>query len=306
MIPDRGASPSTGRSRTRTLQAAVAALFLAACALTVYITLHSISAHEARDKAAIGDQVHNVAREIEGYLAERQDRVQAFAVTHRDLLNALASAPDNLNLRQSIAVRLRKEFPGYFTFTLADRDGHDLIDDLEGFVGEACVASIRSYVSHLTSGQDGDGNYRTVIHPQANNYHFDVMAPWTDGEQVKGVFFVSFFPTVLRGALQANQGEGHQLAIVNQTRPSLLEVNTLGARDKISVRRDINLTDDERARIAATEDIALSHWRVIGYPNADAYAQYRADAWLKAAIALSLICLVAGASMLAISRRRTT
>ncbi|WNK00639.1 hypothetical protein L2D14_04250 [Thalassospiraceae bacterium LMO-JJ14] len=284
----------------------IAALFLIACGLTVYGTLQDIRASVERDNEILAAEVRDAAQEIERHLADRQKLVQQFADENPARLNALADTPNDAELRHRIAASLRQRFPGYFTFTIADRDGNDLIDDLEGFVGTACVDSIREYVGHLTSPTGAGADYRTVIHPQANNYHFDVMAPWMDGDDVKGVFFVSFFPTALRSILQANQGAGHQLAIINTARPYLLEVNSLGARDKISARRDINLTQDEQARIKAAVDIPGSYWRVVGYPRANLHEQYRADAWFRTSMILSLIGFIAGAAAMLVGKRRRT
>lgn len=301
MTPEN--SPKQGRLRLSL--SVIAALFLIACGLTVYVTLHDIRASVERDDDILTAEVRDAAKEIERHLTDRHKLVQQFAAGNTDLLNAIAADPSDIALRQQAAASLRQQFPGYFTFTIADRDGNDLIDDLQGFVGTACVDSIREYVGHVT-GSTGAADYRTVIHPQANNYHFDVMAPWTDGDDVKGVFFVSFFPTALRSILQAHQGAGHQLAIINTARPYLLEVNTLGARDKISVRRDINLTEDEQARIKAAVDIPGSYWRVVGYPRANLHGQFSADAWFRAGLILSLIGFVAGTAAIVIGNRRRT
>lgn len=292
------------RTRPRRLLAAVAAALLVACGGVAYFTVQHLHTVERAYETRLDEGVRAAAHEITQYLESRQKKVKAFAIENRIALNAFAEDVGNDVLRRQIADRLRRAFPGYFTFTIADRDGVDLVDDLEGFVGRACQLSIQEYVEHLGGAPNGTSDYRTVIHPQANNYHFDVMAPWTDGIALNGVFFVSFFPTHLRSALIANESPGYWLAIINTDRPDLIEVTAAGARDKVSVRRDINLTQDEIARIKAARDIPGSHWRVAGILDKDVMKDARNDAWFNAAMVLALAAFAGGGILLLAPRAR--
>jgi len=290
-------TPQGRRARSRILLIVVVTAALFACAAVVYFTQQNIRSAERRHEILLGTEVSAAANSITAYLESRQQQVKDFAREQSPLLNELAGNAQSAVLHRQIGNILRLRFPGYFTFTIADRDGTDLIDDLDGFVGDACKLGIREYVEHLAASGNGTANrtadYRTVIHPQANNYHFDVMAPWSDGDVLKGVFFVSFFPTQLRGTLNAHQSPGHALVIINTDRPYLIEVTAAGARDKISLRRDINLTDNEIAQIRATQDIPGSHWRVVGYVEPDLLKRARTDAWFDAAIFLTFVIVAA-------------
>ncbi|MBO6519302.1 MAG: cache domain-containing protein [Rhodospirillales bacterium] len=279
------------QSTRRAPLAILAAVLLIAAGITVYIAFAAIRDNEARHAARLNDGVRAAADSIESYLDDRQARVRAFSEKYNLLLGFYAGEPGNEVLRQRIGDALRRDFPGYFTFTIADQEGTDLIDDLDGFVGEICKMSIRDFVGDVRKRGHGGADFRTEIHPQANNYHFDVMAPWTDGDTLKGVFFVSFFPTELRTILSRNQDDDHRLVIIHADRDPLIEVSTLGARDKISMRRDINLTADEVALIKASQDIPGSRWRLVGLTRPGLLARHRADIWFKAGIVISLIVL---------------
>ncbi len=281
----------------------LAAALLIAAGVTVFIALSAIRDNETRHAAILNDGVRAAADSIESYLGDRQARVRAFSEKYTLLLGFYAGGSGNEVMRQRIGDALRREFPGYFTFTIADQDGTDLIDDLEGFVGDACQMSIQEYVVDLKKSGHGGADFRTVIHPQANNYHFDVMAPWTDGETLKGVFFVSFFPTELRAILNRHQGDDHRLVLVHAERAPLIEVSTLGARDKVAARRDINLTAEEVSLIAAERDISRSQWRLVGYTRPGMLAQYRADVWFKAGIVLCLLVMAGALVHWHLSRR---
>lgn len=280
-----------------------AAALLIAAGVTVFIALSAIRDNEARHAAILNDGVRAAADSIESYLGDRQARVRAFSEKYALLLGFYAGDPGNEVMRQRIGDALRRDFPGYFTFTIADQDGTDLIDDLEGFVGDACQMSIQEYVVDLKKSGHGGTDFRTVIHPQANNYHFDVMAPWTDGDTLKGVFFVSFFPTELRAILNRHQDDDHRLVLIHAERAPLIEVSTQGARDKVSARRDINLTAEEVTLIAAERDIARSQWRLVGYTRPGVLAQYRTDVWFKAVIVLCLLVMAGALVHWHLSRR---
>lgn len=280
----------------------VIAVTLLACTVTAAVTYMNVRASEDGHAERLAAGTDAAAADIESYLTESRNLVSAIAREHQKLLTAYAGQPESAELRHEIGKALRGAFPDYFTFTIADRTGEDLIQDIEGFVGEACQANIREYVTHLADA-GGSADYRTVIHPQANNYHFDVMAPWSDGDRLKGVFFVSLFPTRLQGILQTHQSPGHRLALINRERPYLIEVSAGGARDRISLRREINLTDDEIAAIAAKRDIPGSRWRLVGYTNPEHRARERTDAWVVAIIVIFLLIAGGGAAAWMLSTR---
>lgn len=269
----------TGRPR-RTPLLLLTVLTLLGCGISVFTTLRDIDEIEARHRALLEDEVRRTARDIAGHLAERQRLIGTFVAEHIDLVNRFAADPGNESLRQQIGGLLRERFPLYFTFTIADPAGRDLVNDIEGLVGQACQSDIQEYVEHLSGAEEGEAHYRTVIHPQAGHYHYDVMAPWSAAGTLKGVFFVSFFPGKLAAVIRANQSTGHLLAVVNTDQPQLLEFSAEGARDKIALRRDIRLSDAEIQSIMARENVPNSRWRVIGSVRTDILAKERADQWV--------------------------
>ena len=288
----------------RAILIALAILTGLGCGVTVYMTLRAIAADEARHVTQLEADARNAARGIEDYLGERQRLVRVFVQEHLDLVNRFEENPESQALRQEIANLLRQQFPSYFTFTIAGPNGRDLVNDIEGLVGEVCLLDIEEYVHQLSDAEHGEAHYRTVIHPQAGHYHFDVMTPRSDGDQLKGVFFVSFFPGPLAGILRANQSPGHSLSVVNTDQPDLLEFGTEGARDKISLRRDIRLDTIEMNNVVARADIAHSRWRVIGSIKPDFLAQERSDRRVVAIMIMIAIVCGSTAAAFWVTRKR--
>ena len=252
------------------------------CGVTAYMTLQAISADAARHAALLEEEVRQTSQKIEAYLNERQRVVRVFVQEHLDLVNRFEQNPESETLRQEIGNLLRQQFPSYFTFTIAGPNGSDLVNDIDGLVGQACQLNIQEYIHQLRGAEHGEAHYRTVIHPQAGHYHFDVMSPRADADELKGVFFVSFFPGPLVTIIRANQAPGHVLSVVNTDQPDLLEFSADGARDKISLKRDIRVSDSEMDSVMARAEIPHSRWRVIGSVRPEILAQERADRWVTA------------------------
>lgn len=292
-----------GRLRkSRLTVSLVAGAVLLIAAGTGYFTHLQNIEIETRHSTIIQSEVTEAANAIQALITDRERQIQAFSVDNEALLEAFAADVDDEALRAELDARLTRWFPGYFTFTLADEHGTDLIDDIEGFVGNACQANIREYVAALEAASNGHAGYQAVIHPQANNYHFDVMAPWRIDGTLKGVFFVSFFPKALSDILRSYQSPDHHLALVHRERDYLIEVTAQGARDLIASMRDINLTSDEISEIRAQEDIDSSVWRVVGYAEPGLLAELKLRNWLIAIFIIGFTTLGGGISLWRILR----
>ncbi|WP_193170136.1 hybrid sensor histidine kinase/response regulator [Nisaea nitritireducens] len=295
------------RGGTRATVALVVGAVLLVAGASLYFAALQNSEIENRHTEILTSEVQEAANAVEQFVTGRQRLVEAFAFDNRDLLEAYAEDVGDESLRTRVDDSLQRWFPSYFTFTLADRDGEDLIDDLEGFVGRQCQDNIQSYVSRLVADTP-DAGYKTVIHPQANNYHFDIMAPWRSGERLNGVFFVSFYPDVLQSLIRSYQSPGHYLTLVHRERDYLIEINADGARDRIAAHREISLTDGEIGEIRASVDIPGSVWRLVGYVEPGLIDAESAENWWSAGFVL-LFILIAGTlslwKILALDREQT-
>lgn len=302
-IPPRDGKTSNGARRWIS---AVIALFVIASSIAVFFTFHRIDTFEASHASALNAEAENAKSEIEIYLDTRRSIVRRFAETNAGLLHQLEMHPDDEGLRLRVGNILRELFPRYFTFTITDTDGNDLIDDIEGFVGEVCIRNIQEYVRDFRHVPGADAHYQTVIHPQPGHYHFDVMVPWSTEGTIKGVFFVSFFPGEIQRILLADQGPGHRLVLVHKDQPDLIEVSAAGSRDKIAMRRDIRLSDDEIALILAETPIAGSNWRIVGYVRPGLFDAFRSDVWFDTALLVFVFALSATAIVVFLAKRRRT
>ena len=276
--------------------------FLLLSFLIVFFTDRDITAYENNQAAILEASTEKAAYTIERFIDTRRRHIEAFSQDHADLIQRYLEEPDSQNLRRAIEMRLRRWFPQYFTFTVADTSGEDMIDDLEGFVGRICKASIRAFAD----AHAGTGSHKhlddVIIHPLANNYHFDIMAPWQTNGRLMGVFFVSFFPKSIAEILRSFESPGHQLILANRDRPGLIEVTDQGARDVISTRRDINLTGAETEAVLFRRPVQGSRWELVGLPVAGLFAGYAERAWRDAVILIGVLLLATSLAIIAMGR----
>ena len=273
--------------------------FVVALALTTMFTRQDIAGFEANHRRIVSSEIANAKAAIELFLRDRNRMVRTFAAENSDQLTRLAANPDDAGLHGDVQASLKRWFPSHFTFTIADTEGVDLLDDLEGFVGTVCKRGIAEFSRRAdAAGQP----YAAFIHPQPHNYHFDLMAPWRQNGSLKGVFFVSFYPKLLENILRSYETQGHHLMLVNRMRPGLIEITAGGARDVISVGRDIYLTDRERRDIVLEYEVAGSLWNIVGIPDAGLFDAYAREKWENAAFTIAVMFFLATFALWAGSR----
>lgn len=257
------------------------------------LTHREISAFEDRHVSIIESETKEAALAIEAFLAGQRRHVRTFALEKSGLLDVYSQNIENPKLRAEIDESLARWFPNYFTFTIANVKGEDLVNDLEGLVGPACQQNIQEYVASIQQETAEHAVFQSVIHPQPHNYHFDVMAPWQGPDGLQGVFFVSFYPETVQKILNSHQSPGHFLALVHKQRDNLIEITADGARDHISTHRDIYLSDLEIENIRSRRDVDGSLWRVVGYLQPGLIGDFKQSHWLSAAVLLCLLLATA-------------
>jgi len=248
--------------------------------LTAWFVQRNIQNFNDNHARIFESEVSSAVSSIENFLNARSRLIKTFASEKSDQLFALLRDPDNDEMREQISASLKRWFPEHFTFTLADRKGTDLIRDLEGFVGQVCVNSIGMFLEDQEKAGPGHEHfYEPEIHPQAFNYHFDMMSTWNHDGKVQGVFFVSFYPRLIQEILGSYESQGHNLLLVNRNRETLIEVTSGGARNEIAKSREINLTDWEVANAVKRVRIKNSRWDLVAVPAPGLFSDFAKRQW---------------------------
>ena len=261
----------------------------------------NIAAYEQNQQALAQSEVQVVAADVGRFVEGQNRRISAFAIDNLADIIALTTDPTNDELKAWISERLKRWFPDFFTFTVADAEGTDLIDDLEGFVGGVCKADIKSFVTnvralpgqgHRFSDAFAGNAYKAFVHPQANNYHFDSMAPLINAGEVVGAFFVSFYTSRIQDLLANYQSAGHRLMLIHQEREGLIEISAQGTRDMFAQNRDIRLSEDEMKSIRAEMDVPGTRWRAVAIPNVAVLDANKAGFYQNMAYQLTAVAVI--------------
>jgi len=215
------------------------------------------------------------AEDLETLLNEMQRSMRLFANQEQPLFEAITAQPDNDTLWDQLGKTAKDYFPEYFGFTLTDANGNVLRPDFETRVDEVCLQDIHTFIDHAYRDQG-------YIHPNPLGYHFDIMVPWGTQEQLRGVFFLSFYPDLLARILRWAQLPEHELLLLRGDRPGLIEITAQGSRDLLE--RPFFLDSDELARLSYTRKIAGTRWELVDLPAAGLFHDEATRNWANAAI----------------------
>lgn len=203
------------------------------------------------------------SQEIAAFIAEKKRLVALFAQDHRELINQLVQDPENEDLYDQLNDRIALYFPDYFAFTISNHRGKPSLEDFDGFIGELCINDLQ-YFSNTTI-------QKHRIHPNAEAYHFDVLAQLDKG--TGAILFISFHADVLGTILSNAQASGHELLITLPEASNLIEVTDKGARINVP-RNDYRLSGEEKQRILLSTSIPNTQWTVVDIHNQTLFTDY--------------------------------
>ncbi|MBL3616886.1 MAG: EAL domain-containing protein [gamma proteobacterium endosymbiont of Lamellibrachia anaximandri] len=216
------------------------------------IVIQRIEANRAHHMDLAANSVKMTANEISRMIGEKRRLLHIFSNYESGLIDAIDADPEDEEAQERLNQRVLSYFPDGFAFTLADRDGSPLYDDLSGAVGELCQLKI----SDFAAGKDD----LIQIHPNPNQYHFDIMV--TTSRQDGLVFFVSFQTTLLQNLLRISHRHQHQLILLNTEKPNLIEVTEEGNRYELQLENP-TLTEEMAGRILARQNVPGTLWELV-------------------------------------------
>lgn len=258
----------------------VSAVFILITAIILIIYTmkreQEFKAHNSDFQKAI---VHGAAYAVDQHLQSKHKSLRLFLDEYSAQVFRLNRFPGDERTAQDIKVRLQQRFDDFFTFTITDKTGVPTLVDIESLVGEACKTDLHNYSRTVTRDSKQVKN-EVFIHPQPYNYHYDIMAPLYEHGAEPRIFFSSFYLKKIVDILRTHEVPGHNLMLVRQSKPSLIEVTREGARDVLTRERE--LSEEELKRVTVYENIQGSDWRLINLPDINYQNQYTRGLWVEA------------------------
>lgn len=222
----------------------------------------------------LNNSVHSIAVKIEALIKERTRVISAIANDNRTLLSKMLADPDNDSLIEAFEKQLRSYYPDFVTYTIVDKQGNRVPNDMGELVGDACVNDIQKFQRgdiHLSEISGNITVYKPIIHPQAFNYHFDIMGLWDSEQDSNNVLFVSYVATDLSTVIRDYQNNAQSIYLVRAQDPQMIEVSVNGSRDRLN--RDPQLSPIELQSIMTSEAIPGTRWQVVGQPSTNLLAE---------------------------------
>ncbi|MEN8129980.1 MAG: EAL domain-containing protein [Pseudomonadota bacterium] len=238
-------------------------LFLVLMLLFVTLLLIGYAELSHRDfldhhKALAAKATEGASRLVSIYLQGKRRDLVLFASEHRKLIEALATGPQDNDKYLQLQAKVAEYFPDYMAFSIADHHGELLVADFDGRIDEVCINDIRGFAKQ-------ERPQRVFIHPNPLGYHFDVMVRWEGLSREGGIFFVSFLVQPLTQILVDSELSAHQMMIIHQNIPGLIELTPHGSR--IDLQREFMLSPQELSRIIYTREIPNTRWKLVDIPS---------------------------------------
>jgi len=191
-----------------------------------------------------------LSNQIKFFIEEQQRQVRLFAYNNASIINKYLQDPDNSKIEQQLETLLSNRFTSYFSFTIIDKKGNLYRESFGNKINDLCKADIKVFTSTRTN--------LPRIHPNADMYHFDVMANLKNDN----ILFVNFNAELLGKIISNIQSPGHQLIIALEKDNVLIEVTEHGPRNKV-FRPNYNLDNHEKTQILSSLKIPSTQWSAI-------------------------------------------
>ena len=261
----------------------ISLLFVATAMTMIMYTKQRETAFLDRQMLVHKAIVHGTAFAVSEQILNEQRDIQLFTDEYQQLITRLTQYPTDEATRASLNTRLHQRFPDALTFTITNSQGATILSDIDSLVGATCRTEIADYY-RLAKTAGAKARTPVLIHPQPDNYHYDVMAQVGDV-----VFFVSILPKVVTEILRNHQIPGHELILVRAQDLSLIEIAAKGVRDVLV--RDTRLSQEEQQRIRAAENVIGTEWRLIDLPEPQFADEYQRQLWKEATMVLMILAL---------------
>lgn len=222
----------------------------------------------------------SVSREIEATLEDLRRDVAIFTAENSELLSNIYRDKDYesrafINLKNA----LERRVPDMFTFTIANEEGTDILDEFNFNVGDICKIDIQNFVLNTY-------RQKIRIHPLPGGYHFDVMVPFVGFNNEVLVFFVSFIPREISRILESYSNPNYEVIVSSTLHQGLIEITEHGSRDMIG--EPFFLT--ERV-VSSSTPIQGTVWESSVVPKPGLYSGYIKSIIADAAILFGLFVL---------------
>ncbi len=201
----------------------------------------------------------NLTRQrIESYLNSLQDKITIKSYQSADKLrNIFLNPDDNEYLLKEIQEKVKNELTNVNLSTLANAQGEIIVTDFDGYISEICQTNLENFSKN--------NQFEIRIHPNSEQYHFDIMVQYNDPMLLSpGIFFTSFSAGHLTKILKQGEKDRNHFFLMFNKIPDLIEVSSEG--DRLQMTRNTRLSNGEMKRINIRKSINNTSWTLVNLP----------------------------------------
>ena len=209
--------------------------------------------------------VDRVSSGLEVTLQALERSTLLFAQANIVTLERLVVQPDSPVLLNTLRDKLLTTFPEAYSATISSQQGQPLMELELGLMGEVCKHDLHEFVA--------TGHQRDIfLHPVSGAPHIDIMVPLKLMLR-DYVFFISFKPDFIVEVLAEQQLPDHELLLVRDDKPNLVEITADGDRT-MGVRHNF-VTPREVENILAQSPVAGTRWNLVNLPHEKVLESFR-------------------------------
>jgi hypothetical protein len=231
--------------------------------------------YKVKQGAIMTDSAHGAAATISREIGRLHVATAFFAKQQSQLLQDLASNPDDPALRDELRRRIDSVFGNVISFSLVDEFGALLLPNPQQIIGPRCQNDIARYV--ITQSGDPDAVYTPSTHftRDGNKFdqHFDIIVKSPQG----GFFFLGIHAASLQQLLKLHELPGHQLVLLSgdKTLNEDLTVDT-------GLRSAMDLPPLDATQIQQLHGLTVipnTSWKLAARPRPGFFEEAAADIW---------------------------
>ncbi|MCP3850355.1 MAG: EAL domain-containing protein [Gammaproteobacteria bacterium] len=276
----------TNKIHTIAIPFALSVLIISAAALFAVISHEKNNFYQTQVELA-RSSIQGIQYNLNQFVENRQNIVQSFINHDPQFLLSLAQNPTDTKQLQIFKAKLKNRFRNGYAFSIADSDGHPIIESVKPSPGKRCKDDLKNYA------QSSQNHVNTIIvhGNKPGTYHIDIMAKISNNK-LSPILFVSFKIEPIVRLLKNSQAPGQKLFLVYKDHPEKIEISDSGIEPTYLLEK--TLSKEVLKSTLYQQEIANTGWLSLAIPEKDLFSDFNKQLIKRALTLYFLLCIIIG------------
>ncbi len=276
----------TNKTHTIAIPFALGVLIISAAALLAVISHEKNNFYQTQVELA-QSSIQDIQYNLNQFVKNRQNIVQSFINHDPQFLLSLAQNPTDAKQLQIFKTKLKNRFGNGYAFSIADSDGHPIIESVKPSPGKRCKYDLKNYAQ----SSQNHGNTIIVHCNKPGTYHIDIMAKISNNK-LSPILFVSFKIEPIVRLLKNSQAPGQKLFLVYKDHPEKIEISDSGIEPTYLLEK--TLSKEVLKSTLYQQEIANTSWLSLAIPEKDLFSDFNKQLIKRALTLYFLLCIIIG------------